>query len=233
MTPAVQDRLGLSAIADGVARFGEGPGAHACAVLEVTGAARSLASGDEAQQEAQLAACRQLLNGLTFPIQVLARAEPIDLSGYLGRLEARARLLPGPLATLARDHAAFVRGLTRQHTLLERHLYVVVPADVADAPVGTLWAGLLQRLLRRKASGAGLNDAMAAPEAVARQLTFRCETIAHQLGRAGLRAHRLEGAELARVFHLGWSPELARTQRLRRDLAKSTTLVVAAARRAA
>ena len=233
MIPAVQDRLGLSAIADGVARFGEGPGAHACAVLEVTGAARSLASGDEAQQEAQLAACRQLLNGLTFPIQVLARAEPIDLSGYLGRLEARARLLPGPLATLARDHAAFVRGLTRQRTLLERHLYVVVPADVADAPVGTLWAGLLQRLLRRKASGAGLNDAMAAPEAVARQLTFRCETIAHQLGRAGLRAHRLEGAELARVFHLGWSPELARTQRLRRDLAGSTTLVVAAERRAA
>jgi hypothetical protein len=233
VTPAVQDRLGLSAIADGVARFGEGPGAHACAVLEVTGAARSLASGDEAQQEAQLAACRQLLNGLTFPIQVLARAEPIDLSGYLGRLEARARLLPGPLATLARDHAAFVRGLTRQRTLLERHLYVVVPADVADAPVGTLWAGLLQRLLRRKASGAGLNDAMAAPEAAARQLTFRCETIAHQLGRAGLRAHRLEGAELARVFHLGWSPELARTQRLRRDLAGSTTLVVAAERRAA
>lgn len=233
MTAAVQDRLGLSAIAEGVARFGEGPDAHACAILEVTGAARSLASGDEAQQEAQLAACRQLLNALTFPIQLLARAEPIDLSGYLGRLEARARLLPGPLATLARDHAAFVRGLTRQRTLLERHLYVVVPADVADAPVGTLWAGLLQRLLRRKSPGAGLNDAMATPAAWARQLTFRCETIAHQLGRAGLRAHRLEGVELARVFYLGWSPELARTQRLRRDLAGSTTLVVAAERRAA
>jgi hypothetical protein len=233
MTAAVQDRVGLSAIAEGVARFGDGPGAHACAVLEVTGAARSLASADDVQQEAQLAACRQLLNALTFPVQLLARAEPIDLSGYLGRLEARARLLPGPLATLARDHAAFVRGLTCQRTLLERHLYVVVPADAANAPVGTLWAGLFQWLLRRKSSRAGLNDAMATPEAAARQLTFRCETIAHQLGRAGLRAHRMEGAELARVFHLGWSPELARTQRLRRDLAESTTLVVAAERRAA
>jgi len=109
----------------------------------------------------------------------------------------------------------------------------VVPADAANAPVGTLWAGLFQWLLRRKSSRAGLNDAMATPEAAARQLTFRCETIAHQLGRAGLRAHRMEGAELARVFHLGWSPELARTQRLRRDLAESTTLVVAAERRAA
>ena|SRR5947209_2057805 len=233
MTAAVQDRVGLSAIAEGIARFGDGPGAHACAVVEVTGAARSLTSADDVQQEAQLAACRQLLNALTFPVQLLARAEPIDLSGYLGRLEARARLLPGPLATLARDHAAFVRGLTRQRTLLERHLYVVVPADAANAPVGTLWAGLFQWLLRRKSSRAGLNDSMVTPEAAARQLTFRCETIAHQLGRAGLRAHRMEGAELARVFHLGWSPELARTQRLRRDLAESTTLVVAAERRAA
>src|SRR5437868_12555528 len=76
MTAAVQDRVGLSAIAEGVARFGDGPGAHACAVLEVTGAARSLASDDDVQQEAQLAACRQLLNALTFPVQLLARAEP-------------------------------------------------------------------------------------------------------------------------------------------------------------
>jgi hypothetical protein len=231
VTAVIQDRIGLSAITGGVAIFGDGPGAHACAVLEVTGAARSLAAGDEGQQEAQLAACRQLLNALTFPIQLLARAEPIDLSGYLGRLEARARQLPGPLASLARDHAAFVRGLTRQRTLLERHLYVVVPADAAEAPIGSVWAGLLRRLLRRKASGA--SAAMATPEAAARQLTFRCETIAHQLSRAGLRAHRLEDTELARVFHLGWSPELARTQRLRRDLVESTTLVIAAERRSA
>src|SRR5437763_17262 len=159
MTAAVQDRVGLSAIAEGVARFGDGPGAHACAVVEVTGAARSLASADDVQQEAQLAACRQLLNALTFPVQLLARAEPIDLSGYLGRLEARARLLPGPLATLARDHAAFVRGLTRQRTLLERHLYVVVPADTAEARVGSLWAGLLGRLLRQQTPRSGRSEA--------------------------------------------------------------------------
>jgi hypothetical protein len=229
MSPAVQDHLGLSAIADGAAIFGDGPGGHACAVLEATGAARSLADGDEAQQEAQLAACCQLLNALTFPIQVLALAQPIDLSGYVGQLEARARRLPGPLANLARDHAAFVRGLARQRTLLERHLYVVVPADPVAVPVSRLW-DILPRV-RRRTPAAATHDGTAAAEATARQLTFRCEEIARQLGRAGLRAKRLTDIELARVFHLAWSPELARTQRLRRELAGSTTLVVAAGHR--
>src|SRR5204863_422602 len=70
----------------------------------------------------------------------------------------------------------------------------------------------------------------AAPDAGAtrRQLTFRCDEVARQLGRCGLAARRLGSAELAQLFYACWCPELARVQRLRRDLAAYTALVVRA-----
>src|SRR5258707_237287 len=60
------------------------------------------------------------------PFQVLARAEPVDLDGHVRRVRARAESLPEPLASVARDYAAFVQ-LVAQRTLIERHCYVVVP----------------------------------------------------------------------------------------------------------
>src|SRR5215831_10130468 len=120
-------RLDLTSIQDGVVRFGSKDQAEYCAVMEIAGSQESLARVDDAKQEELLAAYAQFLNSLTFAVQLLVQVYPVDLSWYVSRVEERARALAPALVAVARDHAAFVQGLTRQRTLLERRIYVVVP----------------------------------------------------------------------------------------------------------
>ena len=125
--PSVQaTRIRLEAIESGVARF---EGGHSCAALECTGGELDLHGED--RQEVAIAGLTRFLNALNFPVQLLVRAHPMDLRRYLERQEERARsgaAQPGACGPGPRPHAAFVRGLARQRTLLERRLYVVIPA---------------------------------------------------------------------------------------------------------
>jgi hypothetical protein len=204
-------RLGIEAIRDEVVAFDDG---EYRAVLDVSGTASPFE--DDARQEAVLAGFSACLNALSYPIQILVRASPVDLSRYVASLEERGRqLLDGQLASLAHDHAAFVQGLVRQRTLLERRFYVVVPAQ-SPARVG--WASRL-----RGAKGA---EDEPRRDAARHQLTFRCDDLSRQLARCGLAVRRLEDLELAQLYLACWSPERARAQRFRQQLDDYTTLAV-------
>ena len=204
-------RLALAAIDDGVVRLASG---EYRAVLEITGSVGPV--DDDVRQEAVLAGFAACLNALSFPIQLVVRATPVDLARYLAGLEEHAaRGLPGELAMLARDHASFVQGLARQRMLLERRAYVVIPAQAASVGGWPTWLPARARPAE-------------APrfEAARRQLTFRCEELSRQLGRCGLVARRLSDLELAQLYLACWSPERARAQRFRQHLDDYTLLAV-------
>ena len=208
-------RLGIQAIQTDVVEL---HGREFRAVLEVIGTARPF--DDDAHVEGLLAGFATFLNGLSYPLQILLRASPVDLSRYLSTLEERGRnVLDGQLADLAHDHATFVQGLARQRTLLERRFYVVVPAESAPRT----------KLLRRFSRNSRDPDDEARREAAHRQLTFRCDDLCRQLARCGLSARRLGDLELAQLFLACWSPERARAQRFRQQLDDYTTLSVRAA----
>lgn len=204
--------LRLEAIEDDLCRF---TGGQLRAVLDV--GTVNLALEGEVDQEATIASFAAFLNGLTFPIQILVRAMPVDVAGYVAGIERRALQLPESLAALARDHASYVRRLARARTLLERRFYVVVPSEVTVSRRGW-WPFARPGVARENLAAAR------------KQLTFRCEEAARQLGRCGLATQRLGSAELAELLYTCWCPELARVQRLRHDLADYTPLVVRADR---
>jgi len=208
--PSVQTgHIGVEAIEDDLVRLASG---QCRAVLEVGSVNFGLQG--EVDQEATIASFAAFLNSLSFPVQVLVRALPIDVDGYMGDLERRALALPEGLAELARDHVAYLRRLARSRTLLERRFYLVVPAqDETPRPRGWPFAR------RAPTVEAG---------AARKQLTFRCEEVERQLGRIGLPVRRLTSVELAQLFYACWCPELARLQRVRRELADYTALVVQA-----
>jgi hypothetical protein len=208
-------RLGIDAIQDSVVALS---GGEYRAVLEVSGTASPLA--DDARAEGLLAGFATFLNALSYPIQILVRAAPVDLSRYVASLEERGRqMVDGQLAALAHDHAAFVQGLARQRTLLERRFYVVVPAET---PPRSGWAALVPGARARP-------EEEPRREAAHRQLTFRCDDLERQLGRCGLTTRRLADLELAQLYLACWSPERARAQRFRQQLDDYTTLAVRAA----
>ncbi len=236
MSAALQERLDLLAIEGGVASFGSRRSAHAVALLDVVGAEAALASADDATQEELLAGRAQFLNAQITPFQVLVRAEPVDLEGHVRRVQARATGLPEALRAIALDYVGFLQTLGHQRTLLERHCYLVLPDRRPQIPVVSLWRrlrGLLGRLLRRGARTESIEDDPAAISAsVARRLQAQTDLVARQLDRSGLRTRRLDSQQIAELLHRCWSPELARIQRLRAELASYTTLVVSSTRRA-
>jgi hypothetical protein len=205
-------RLGVEAIRMDVIEL---TGGEYRAIVEVGGTARPFE--DEARLEGLLAGFATFLNGLSYPLQILVRATPVDLSRYLMTLEERGReLVDGQLADLAHDHAVFVQGLARQRTLLERRFYVVVPAE------STPRVDWKSRFGRR----GGAEDQEPRRDAARRQLIFRCEDVSRQLARCGLSARRLGDLELAQLYLACWSPERARAQRFRQQLDEYTTLAV-------
>ncbi|MGI9148535.1 MAG: hypothetical protein ACR2IK_18625 [Chloroflexota bacterium] len=68
-------RLGIEAIADGMVTLVAG---EYRAVLEVSGTASPFE--DDARQEAVLAGFGTFLNALSYPIQIVVRASPVDLT---------------------------------------------------------------------------------------------------------------------------------------------------------
>ena len=211
--------LRLESIEDAVITLESG---HRRAVLEVEGI--PFDHQGSAEQESALAGYAAFLNSLTFPVQILVRAVPADLGAYLDRLERQASHETGSeLAALARDHAGFVRRLQRQRTLLERRCYVIVPGEEGTRTGWRSWWWWPFPIGRAQDRGRG--------QAVAReQLALRCAAIVRELGRCGLEVRRLQDTELAQLCYACWCPDLSRSQRLRRDLADYTDLVVSAAR---
>lgn len=208
--PSVQTtHLRLESIEDGIVRL---TGGQECAVLEVNSINVGLQASDD--QEALLASYAAVLNSLSFPIQILVRAVPIDIAPVLDDLEHRAHHeLREPLASLAHDQAAFLRRLARQRTLLERRFYLVVPARQVE----TLAARRIWPLRHREP----IQD-----RAITRQqLASRSANVARQLGRCGLTARRLGDTELTQLYYACWCPELARSQRLRRALDLNSPVV--------
>jgi hypothetical protein len=191
-----QQHLGLRDISAGVATAQHGP-PHA--VLAVEGVTFALL-GDE-QQEALLTRFGRLLNALPCPVQFLVDVRPVDLEPRLERFVQEA---PPELGDLAREHAAFLRQLCRQRTLLERRYYLAVPGSERPGR------------MKREAWDAQ----------VRRELTSRCDQLLLLLADCGLNAHRLGDTELAELYYARWAPDYARRQRIQQSLDEWTALAV-------
>jgi hypothetical protein len=91
----------------------------------------------EDEQAALVAAFGRYLNGLTTPVQVVVRSEPVDLHGSVRELREEAGGLPHQaLERAAVAHAQFLHDLATARTLLKRDVLLVLrdPAGGVDAP---------------------------------------------------------------------------------------------------
>lgn len=95
------------------------------AVAEVSTVSFALRTPDE--QDALVAAFGRWLNSLSGPVQILVRAERVDLTTTIATLKESAPQLPHPaLAYAAREHAAFLTELATRHEFLRRQVLLVI-----------------------------------------------------------------------------------------------------------
>ena len=102
------------------------------AVLEVTALNFHLKAEEE--QAAIIEGYRTLLKSLTFPVQILVRNQRLNLQAYLHDLKDHIPDVEVPgsqWATLTESLCLFLQSLGAERTLLERHFYLVIPAEDA------------------------------------------------------------------------------------------------------
>jgi hypothetical protein len=108
---------------------------HGCAAL-VSCSTVSFALATVGEQEAMVAGFARCLHGLSSPVQILVRAERMNLTPMAARVLDSAPALPDPqLEAAAREHAEFLAELAVRSELLWRQVLLVVRD--ADATTDT------------------------------------------------------------------------------------------------
>lgn len=101
-------------------------GADGIAAVAVCGTV-NFALRTPAEQESLVGAFGRYLHSLTAPVQILIRAERLDLSSQISELREFAAQLPHPaLETAAREHADYLEQLARDADLLRRQVLLVL-----------------------------------------------------------------------------------------------------------
>lgn len=128
-------RLPVASIsADGIVDLGGDGLALVCRASAVTFALRT-----PTEQEALVAGFARFLNSLGEPVEILVRAEPVDLTPTVDALLDAAPGLPHPaLEAAARGHARFLTELAERRDLLRREVLVVLRQRAGDDAVGRL-----------------------------------------------------------------------------------------------
>jgi PrgI family protein len=149
----------------------------AAVVLECSTVSFALSTAGE--QEAMTGVFARWLNSLTGPVQILIRAEPVDLTAAIARLQDAAPALPHQaLEDAALEHAAFLAGLAASRDLLRRQVLVVI----------------------REPACRGRGDAAAA------RALRRGDEAARALAAAGVQAAVLDGQQAAAVIAAACDP---------------------------
>src|SRR5258707_13187003 len=100
------------------------------AVLQVTPINLSLKAEDE--QEAIIERFAALIKSLSFPLQILVRNRRQDLAPYIQRLLAHPEWdgqHPPTWYALAHSQAELLQKIAAERTLIERHVYLIIPAS--------------------------------------------------------------------------------------------------------
>jgi hypothetical protein len=139
--------------ADGIVDLGADGVAIVCRASAVTFALRT-----PTEQEALVAGFARFLNSLAEPVEVLVRAEPVDLTPTIDALLDLAPALPHPaLEVAARGHARFLAELAERRDLLRREVLVVLRQRGGDDAPGRLHRRAAEAVAALGAAGVTLN----------------------------------------------------------------------------
>lgn len=108
---------------------------HGCAAIVACGTV-SFALATFGEQEAMVAGFARCLHSLSSPVQILVRAERMNLAPMADRVITTAPTLPDPqLEAAAREHAAYLDELAARTELLWRQVLLIVrdPHTAAEA----------------------------------------------------------------------------------------------------
>jgi hypothetical protein len=154
------------------------------------------------EQEALVASFARYLHSLTAPVQILVRAERLDLAPQIAQLRARAGGLPHPaLEAAALDHADYLAELTGDTDLLRRQVLLVLREPLRPTPALTA-----SSMLRRRRRDVQPVDGRIR-EAAEQRLVRRLDEATELLSPAGIVVTPLDAAAATGVLAAACNPD--------------------------
>ena len=195
--PSTQDFLDIEDILSDIAILKDG---SACLILEVTAINFGLFS--EREQEATIYAYAQLLNSLTFSIQIVITSKRKDITDYIIGLEAQLDKIASPLLKEQLiKYRDFVKSVVRQGNVLDKKFYIAIPFSSLELGV----APSLKAIGKRSAKLTLPKETIV--DRATTNLTPKRDHLIRLLTRIGLRARQLTSDDLLQLFYNLHNPD--------------------------
>ncbi|MEK7091100.1 MAG: DUF87 domain-containing protein [Patescibacteria group bacterium] len=189
ISSTTQDHLDVQDIVQDLVVLKDG---SACLVLQVSALNFGLLS--ETEQDATIYAYAQLLNSLTFSIQIVVSSKQKDISDYLTLLDLQLGKTANPLLhdQLAK-YRDFIKTVVRQGNVLDKKFYVAIPFSSLELGISSSFSVLIKKKALPKPQVEILERAALA-------LSPKRDHLVRLLARIGLRARQLTSPELIQFF---------------------------------
>ncbi|MDO8488092.1 MAG: hypothetical protein Q7S31_02125 [bacterium] len=185
-----QDHLDVEDIASDIVVLKDG---SACMILEVSALNFGLLS--EKEQDATIYAYAQLLNSLTFAIQIVIVSKQKDVTDYLKLLDNQLAKTTSPqIQQQLVKYRDFVKTIVRQGNVLDKKFYISLPFSSLELGVASTLGSVTKK-----------NKGLPRPKAqiidrATTNLSPKRDHLVRLLARIGLRARQLTSAELLQLF---------------------------------
>ncbi|MDD5415447.1 MAG: hypothetical protein PHE48_00400 [Candidatus Daviesbacteria bacterium] len=172
-----QEHLSISDIRDDILLLKDGGGAL---VLQVSAVNFGLLSDRE--QVAIISAFAQMLNSLSFSIQIVIHSERLNISSYLKILDDAKKAQNNPLLSqMITGYRQFIQTTIKENEVLDKRFYIVIPLFALEL---------------------GLTPSRESLEGKIKTILIpRRDQIVRQLGRVNLKAMHLTKQKLIEVFY--------------------------------
>lgn len=169
-------------------------GGSAALVLEVSATNFGLLS--EREQDATIYAYAQLLNSLTFPIQITLVSKQKDITDYIKLLDGRITKTQNPLLQYQLiKYRDFVKSVVRQGNVLDKKFYVTIPFSSLE-----LGSGAAFKFLAPKTSSSAVTSKDSLIDRATTNLSPKRDHLIRLFARIGLKARQLNSQELLQLF---------------------------------
>src|SRR3989344_823961 len=167
-----QEHLPVADIKEDILLLKSGGGAM---ILQVSAVNFGLLSQKE--QMAIIGSFAQMLNSLSFSIQIVIHSERLNISSYLDLLDQAKTSQVNPLlANLMASYRQFIQTTIKENEVLDKKFYIVIPLFALEvgltANIEALWQKVKTTLIPRR------------------------DQVVRQLSRIGLKANQLTNIEL-------------------------------------
>lgn len=177
MSNTTQQHLSIKDIKEDILILKNGGGAL---VIQVGAVNFGLLS--QREQMAIIGSFAQMLNSLSFSIQIVTHSERLNISSYLTLLDKAQKMQTNPLLSkLMSNYRQFIQSTIKENDVLDKKFYVIIPLFSLELGL-TATKGALQQKIKTT-------------------LLPRRDQVIRQLSRVGLQATQLTGRELLELFY--------------------------------